>query len=171
MIQLEITAKAGRRYVPFLRRGLMGAFDILKPPLRELSIALVGDSTMSDLHQRFLGISSSTDVLTFPLDCDARGRVRSGEIVVCVPYAMRQARMRGIEVGRELLLYALHGTLHLAGFDDKTASGFRRMHRKEDEILTALGLGPVFIPSPAAHPPVNRPFDRAQDRPRPRGAR
>ncbi len=163
MTQLEITAKAGQRYVPFLRHGLMGAFDILKAPLWELSIALVGDSSMSDLHQRFLGISGPTDVLTFPLDCDPHGRVLSGEIVICVPYAVRQARLRGIEVGRELLLYALHGTLHLAGFDDKTASGFRRMHRKEDQILTALGLGSVFIPSPAPHPPVNRL--------RPRGAR
>jgi hypothetical protein len=47
-------------------------------------------------------------------------------------------------VERELLLYALHGMLHLAGFDDRTARGFATMHRTEDDILTRLGVGPVF---------------------------
>ncbi len=169
-VRLEITARAGRRYVQFLRRGLTGAIAILRPSLTDISIALVGDTTMSRLHEQFMGISGPTDVLTFPLDCDSRGRVSSGEIIICVPHAIRQARSRSIEIRRELLLYALHGTLHLVGFDDKTESGFRQMHRKEDEILTKMGFGPVFIPSATAHPPRTRSFDRAQDRPRLRGA-
>jgi rRNA maturation RNase YbeY len=156
-VRLELTAQVGRRYVPSLRKGLGGALEMIHAPLRELSIALVGDSAMSELHQRFMGISGPTDVLTFPLDCDEKGLPQSGEIIVCVPYAQRQARLRGIQVDRELLLYALHGTLHLAGFDDKTESGFRRMHRKEDQILTALGVGPVFAP---ANPPDTRPRSR-----------
>ncbi len=75
---------------------------------------------------------------------DEGGHDVAGEVVVCVPEAVRQARLRGTEPERELLLYALHGMLHLSGFDDKTAKAYRRMHRKEDEILIALGLGPVF---------------------------
>ena len=46
-----------------------------------------------------------------------------------------------------LLLYALHGMLHLCGFDDRTAAGFKRMHGTEDRILTRLGVGPVFAPA------------------------
>ena len=44
----------------------------------------------------------------------------------------------------ELALYLVHGLLHLAGYDDRDAAAFRRMHRREDEILATLGLGGVF---------------------------
>lgn len=110
----------------------------------ELSLALVGDRRMSQLHQQFMNLPNPTDVLTFPLEQDRRGDVLAGEVVVCVPEARRQARVRGVAVERELLLYALHGMLHLAGYDDRTESAFRTMHRKEDQILQQLGVGPVF---------------------------
>lgn len=99
---------------------------------------------MSALHVQFMDIPGPTDVLTFPLELDARGRVQDGEVVVCVPEARRQASRRGIPIERELLLYCLHGMLHLCGFDDTTPKSFKRMHAKEDQILQRLGLGPVF---------------------------
>lgn len=117
---------------------------MLSPALAELSLALVDDERMSQLHERFMGIAGPTDVLTFELEHDRRGRVTCGEVVVCVPEARRQARKRGIALRLELLLYALHGMLHLCGFDDRTDRGFRTMHRREDDILTRLGFGPVF---------------------------
>ncbi len=122
---------------------------MLSSPLAELSLALVNDLRMSQLHQRFMNISGPTDVLTFELERDRRGRVTAGEVVVCVPEARRQAKARGTELRMELLLYALHGVLHLCGFDDRTDRGFRNMHRREDDILTALGFAPVFAPPPA----------------------
>lgn len=54
------------------------------------------------------------------------------------------ARRLGHPMAHELLLYALHGLLHLSGFDDRTDSEFAAMHAREDEILTRLGVGPVF---------------------------
>ena len=132
-----------------LRRYLPRAHQLLRPPLRELSVALVGDSQMSRLHQQFMNVAGPTDVLTFPLDTDARGRAISGEVIVCIPFAVREAGKRAIAPAKEVLLYALHGMLHLCGFDDRTAKAFRTMHRKEDQILTALGLGPVFAAVPA----------------------
>ncbi|MGN6726072.1 MAG: rRNA maturation RNAse YbeY, partial [Tepidisphaeraceae bacterium] len=47
-------------------------------------------------------------------------------------------------VAQELLLYALHGVLHLSGYDDRTESDHRRMHRREDQILHRIGIGPLF---------------------------
>jgi len=105
---------------------------------------------MSQLHAQFLGIPSPTDVLTFELDHDANGNVTDGEVIVCVPQARRQAKLRGIDLRMELLLYALHGMLHLCGFDDTSERGFGIMHRREDDILTQLGFGPVFAPSIAS---------------------
>lgn len=134
----------GAGYTTYLRSHLVGANQILRTTLRDLSVALVDDREMSRLHERFLGVPGPTDVLTFELEHDSRGRVTSGEVVVCVPEARRNARRNRSTVRKELLLYALHGMLHLSGFDDRTASGHRAMHRKEDQILTRLGVGPVF---------------------------
>lgn len=143
-LDLDITARAGKLFVPFLRKHVRAAHGVLKPPLRELSLALVGDARMSQLHTQFMGIAGPTDVLTFPLDVDARGRTTSGEVIICVPEATRRARESGEKVERELLLYAVHGLLHLCGYDDRTDRDFRRMHRTEDMILTKIGVGPVF---------------------------
>ncbi|HXE53862.1 MAG TPA: rRNA maturation RNase YbeY [Tepidisphaeraceae bacterium] len=151
-LNLKVTATLGKKHVPFLKRHLQKAYGILKPQLREMSLALVGDKRMAELHQQFLGIPGPTDVLTFPLEEDSRGRVVSGEVVVCVPEARRRAASHGSTLDQELLLYALHGMLHLIGFDDRTPAGFRQMHRKEDQILTRLGVGPVFSKDRAAEP-------------------
>ena len=92
-----------------------------------------------------MSVDGPTDVLTFPIDVDARGRALSGEVVVCVPQAKRRASERDIPPKLELLLYALHGMLHLSGYDDRTDRGYREMHRTEDHILSQLGFGPVFF--------------------------
>ena len=148
-LSLTIRSSARSAHVPFLRRHLRAAHRMLRPPLRELSVALVSDARMAKLHEQFMGIDGPTDVLTFPLDEDETGTVVAGEVVVCVPEARRQAKARGIPVERELLLYALHGMLHLCGYDDRTDAAFRAMHRAEDRILTQIGVGPVFTARPA----------------------
>jgi probable rRNA maturation factor len=154
--ELTIAATTGRMLAPFLRRHLLGARRALgegrggtvgrgrRCALREMSVALVGDAKMKALHQRFMNLTGPTDVLTFPLDVDSRGRTTSGEVVVCVPQARRRAAERGLAVRVEVLLYAIHGMLHLCGYDDRTDRDYRRMHRTEDQILSLLGFGPVF---------------------------
>jgi len=159
---VTITAETGRAYVPFLRKQLRAAHEALeskiKPPrrlpLRELSLALVNDKRMSALHEKFMGIHGPTDVLTFPIDEDPSGRVTSGEVIVSVPQARRQAKEHRIPPRLELLLYAIHGMLHLLGYDDRTARDFHTMHRIEDDILTQLGFGPVFAPIGRSDTPV-----------------
>lgn len=155
-LTLHVHAQLGRAHLPFLRRNLRRAYALIAPPLRELSLALVNDARMARLHQQFMNIPGPTDVLTFELDHDSRGNVTCGEVVICVPEARRQAKQRGIELRMELLLYGLHGMLHLCGFDDRTGRGFRTMHRREDDILTALGFGPVFAAQPAHTDPARR---------------
>jgi len=159
---LEISARTGREYAGFISRGIRDCHLLLHSALRELSIALVGDREMARLHRQFLGIDGPTDVLSFELERNERGQVVSGELVVCVPEARRRVRRAGAreaagessltpalsqrerEVRKELLLYVLHGMLHLSGFDDRTDAGFKAMHRTEDRLLSTLGIGPVF---------------------------
>ena len=115
-------------------------WDVRKEALARV-LGPVGDGFHAPHPFDFGGFA---DVLTFPLETDSGGHTISGEIVVCVPEARRRARERGIPLEREVLLYALHGMLHLIGYDDRTDAGFAKMHRIEDDILTALGVGPVF---------------------------
>ena len=147
VFELEISAQseAGRSLIPYLRGHLRAAYSHLKNPPHELSISLVGDATMSRLHATHLKFAGPTDVLTFEIDHDSRRRVISGEVIICLPQARRQAKSTATsDLKREVLLLALHGLLHLSGFDDKTPGGFAQMHNAEDRILSTLGVGPVF---------------------------
>jgi probable rRNA maturation factor len=141
-----VTSPAGAAHAPFLRRHLRAARLLLNSPLNDLHVVLVNDKSISQLHHQFMGQRTPTDVLTFPLDLDARGRPLSGEVYVNVNHARREAKIRDIPLKHELLLYALHGMLHLSGYDDRTDPDFRRMHAKEDQILQQLGIGPIFAP-------------------------
>ena len=154
-LQLTIHASLGKSFVPFLRTHLRRAHALLPSTrLTDLSLAIVDDATMSRLHLQFMNIPTPTDVLTFPLDESDDGLPTTGEVVVCLPEARRRAREEGVPLKNELLLYALHGLLHLSGFDDRTARDYRRMHQTEDRILSSLGIGPTFMPSrkPASAP-------------------
>jgi probable rRNA maturation factor len=125
---------------------------------------MVGDRRMAELHLQFMGVAGPTDVLTFPLDHDAHGNVVAGEVVVCVPEARRRAKDHNVSVEQELLLYALHGMLHLCGYDDRTDASFRTMHAAEDRILTQLGVGPVFDPNRTGHATPTAPGVRSRGR-------
>jgi probable rRNA maturation factor len=164
-------AKGAASVAPFLKKHLRKIHRLLHPKLAAIDVLLVNDRSMKQLHTQFMGLCSTTDVLTFPVDLDARGRTLYGEIAVCVPEARRRARERKVSLEKELLLYTLHGMLHLCGFDDKTARGFAEMHRAEDRLLTRIGVGPVFDPKVSAKTaarskPTNRPRTVRPGRPR-----
>lgn len=112
----------------------------------ELSICVAGPAAMARLHQRYLRRRGPTDVLTFDLGGAPRRGFLLGEVVVCAAVA-RSAAGAGATLRRrqgELALYVIHGILHLAGYDDRTAVDSARMHAREDELLTRLGYGRVF---------------------------
>ena len=106
-------------------------------------VLVVADDRMAELHEQYKQVAGTTDVLTFDLRDDP-DQPLEGDIVICMDEARRQAGQRGHDTRLELLLYALHGLLHLLGEDDQTPGAFERMHRREDELLTRAGFGPVF---------------------------
>ena len=106
-------------------------------------LLIVGDERMSDLHRRHMGVDGPTDVLTFDLR-ESAGEPLDTDIAVCFDEAARQSAPRSAPPERELLLYFVHGVLHCLGHDDHDDADAARMHRREDEILSAIGVGPVF---------------------------
>ena len=116
------------RVRPLLRR-LKSSLPLLPRPLPSnlpaIQFVLIDRATMTRVHGDFLGDSSETDVITFPY----------GEILVCPAVARDRAADYGFDVEQEVLLYALHGLLHLAGYDDKTPEAARSMARTQARFL------------------------------------
>lgn len=110
----------------------------------EVRVRLLDDRAMSEAHERSMGESGPTDVLTF--DLDPGSGVLDVDLLVCVGEAARRAGEFGHGVGREILLYIVHGVLHCLGHDDHDDEHARRMHEEEDRILGAIGVGAVYAP-------------------------
>jgi len=90
-----------------------------------LEIVLVDRATMAEVHGDFLGDPTETDVITFPY----------GEILVCPAVAYDASLALETTLDNEVLLYALHGILHLTGYDDTTPDLWQEMHDVQDKLL------------------------------------
>ncbi len=99
---------------------------------REVSIAFVSLREMQALNKRYRGKNRPTDVLSFEggVPASERGSVYLGDLVLCPAYAAVEAKRRGIELKEELIRLAIHGVLHLLGFD----------HATKEEELAMFGL-------------------------------
>lgn len=96
------------------------------------------------LNASYRGIDRVTDVLTFPawegdtILCPPDGYL--GDIAICYERALEQAEEYGHSMERELAFLAVHGALHLMGFDHMQPEDERAMLQKQDEILNAMGI-------------------------------
>ncbi len=124
----------------WIRRAVEGTLATGRFRNAEISVAVVGDGEMRRLNREYLGHDYTTDVLSFPLRREVRAGELVGEIIVCRPVALRTARAIGWAPRWELLLYVVHGTLHLLGHDDKSPSAQRKMQAAEDSVFRALHL-------------------------------
>ena len=103
-----------------------------------ISIALVDDATIHALNRQYLQHDYPTDVLSFVLD-DEPGLLE-GEVIASGEMAATQAAAYGWAAEDELLLYVVHGVLHLVGFGDKTDADRQRMRCQEQHYLEQFGL-------------------------------
>lgn len=97
-----------------------------------IAVVLIGESAMARMNRTFLGHRGSTDVISFPLGAGAN---LEGEIYVNLDRAAGQAREYSVSAASELARLVIHGTLHLAGYDDRSAVKARRMKAKEDRYV------------------------------------
>jgi probable rRNA maturation factor len=120
-----------------------------------VTIALVDDATMRRLNKEFAGCDEATDVLSFPAGdrgaeaprhigtprhTEAPGRTNPvlGDVAIAMGVARRQAREAGHSYAQELRVLALHGLLHLLGYDHETDGG--AMARLEARLRRRGGL-------------------------------
>jgi probable rRNA maturation factor len=123
-----------------LKRAVRGVLMAAGIRSAEISIAIVTDERMQELNRQYLEHDYPTDVLSFALEHDEEAKYLDGEIIASSDYAAREAARYGWSAGDELLLYIIHGCLHLVGHDDTTPAGKAAMRAAETEHLAALGL-------------------------------
>ena len=100
----------------------------------EIDLAVVRSDEIARLNRRFLGRRGLTDVLSFDLSESSAGGLYA-QIVACGDVAVRQGRLHGVGPQQELMLYVVHGLLHLMGYDDATARAAAEMHAREQQLL------------------------------------
>ncbi|MGH8866807.1 MAG: rRNA maturation RNase YbeY [Actinomycetes bacterium] len=115
-------------------------------PLAELSVMLVDENAMEQLHVQWMDESGPTDVLAFPMDelrpanTDEDGDAEPGllgDVVLCPTVAERQARAAGHEAQHELAVLTTHGILHLLGYDHGTPDEEREMFGLQRSLISS----------------------------------
>jgi probable rRNA maturation factor len=119
-----------------------------RPSQTEVSLSLVTDDRIHELNRDYRGVDHPTDVLSFALEetdpqspqvCGYQDNIL-GDIVISTDRVRSQAVEYGHSFERELLYLAVHGTLHLLGYDHETEEDKIQMRQKEEIVLKLLGL-------------------------------
>ncbi len=119
----------------------------------EVSVTLVDDAEIHDLNKAYRHVDRPTDVLSFALDEDggepeligAPAEHLLGDIIISAETALRQGEEFGHGLEREIIYLAVHGLLHLLGYDHLTAADKKVMRAREEEALGAIGLSEEFL--------------------------
>jgi probable rRNA maturation factor len=148
----------------FLRRVTEQTLEDERINQAEISLAIVDNLTIHDLNIRFLQHDYPTDVLSFLFESDGgdeekartsepkglttgrrgAGKRIEGEIIVSAEMARDMALEYGWQPQDELVLYVVHGLLHLAGYDDLDEDEKRVMRGREREVLALWKLTPRY---------------------------
>lgn len=113
----------------------------------DVTLLVTDDATIADLNHRFLGVEGPTDVLSFPAQDEPDSPFTLppdfepylGDIVIAYPYTAHQAEELGRRVDDEMELLAVHGALHLLGYDHDDPAEEAGMWARQDAILRTLG--------------------------------
>lgn len=124
---LELFEQASQDALPYVLEAKAQQNSALEQ-LEEIEISLVDDQTIAEVHLRFMDIPGATDVITFD----------HGEIHISVETAFAQSKEFANGFEREIMLYMIHGLLHLAGHEDASEEGLEMMNRRQLEILNKV---------------------------------
>jgi probable rRNA maturation factor len=121
-LDIDYVGEAVKRAIPLCVEQAVNESPLLG--LEQLEVSVVSESEISEVHGRFLNDPTATDVITFD----------HGEIIVSADMAQEKASGLGHPTEAELLLYVIHGLLHLGGYNDKSESEFEEMSQIQERI-------------------------------------
>ena len=143
----------GAEAAALIRRAVREALRREGVRSAEISITLLGDAGIADLHERHLGRPGPTDVLSFALhDAD---QPALGDVYIGRDQAVRQAARLGVPTPEELARLAVHGVLHVLGHDHPEGAGREDspMFRIQEDAVRAAAATPAATPASAAAAP------------------
>lgn len=114
----------------------------------EISLTFVDDQRIHELNQEYRGVDRPTDVLSFALQEEDEEEPEVfdfednllGDIIISMDRAKEQAEEYGHSLAREIVYLAVHGTLHLLGYDHEQDRDKLEMREKEEEVMAHIGL-------------------------------
>ena len=144
-----------------VRRAISQASAVVESngPAAEVAVLLCDDATIAALNAQWRGRDEPTNVLSFPAAPASNssasdpvvsdGAVHLGDIAIANETVVREAREQGRTVSAHLAHLAVHGFLHLLGYDHQTDSEAEHMEGLERAILAALGISDPYAPHDA----------------------
>jgi probable rRNA maturation factor len=136
-----------------VRRAISQAAAIVDPtePDAEVAVLLCDDAAIAALNAQWRGREEPTNVLSFPAPpaAEVSTPVHLGDIAIACETVLREAREQGRTVSQHLAHLAVHGFLHLLGYDHQTDSEAEHMEGLERDILAALGISDPYAPHDA----------------------
>jgi probable rRNA maturation factor len=109
-----------------------------RAPAGELALAFVSERVMTRINRDYRGRDETTDVLSFSYVDEPHTGGLIGEIYVAPAVAERQAAAAGCSLAEELARLAVHGLLHILGYDHDSAAKRRRMFTRQERYLERL---------------------------------
>ena len=116
----------------FFKNILEKSAEVLKLNQKlEVSVSIVGEQKIKGLNKKYRGKDKSTNVLSFPLGDG------NGDVFICLSIAKVEAKSENISIEKKLARLAVHGFLHLRGYDhEKSKNAAKEMFDLEDKILS-----------------------------------
>ncbi len=132
-----------------VRAACAGALDAYELDIdgAEIAVKLTDDASIRALNRDWRGKDYATNVLSFPTPEMARagGDPHLGDIAIAVETLTREAAEEGKPFAHHLQHLAVHGTLHLLGFDHEVAEDAEEMEAMEREVLASLGVPDPYL--------------------------
>ena len=130
-IAVVFRARCGSIGAEWFAGAIRSVLDGERREASEISCAVVSDEEIHGLNRRFLHHDYPTDIITFPLEDDPL----EAELVISADTARRQAREYHVSFREECARLAIHGVLHLCGYDDVTEEQRAVMKEREEHYL------------------------------------
>jgi len=136
---IEVTNTSGQ-LVPATEINSLLTFALLELELNpecEVNVSLVDDDYMTELHIKWMDEPGTTDVLSFPMDMPEKPgeAVTLGDIVISPVVAADQAKTQGHSIEHEIYILAVHGLLHIIGYDHADKSEEKIMFDLQEKIV------------------------------------
>jgi probable rRNA maturation factor len=120
-----------------------------------LALVITDDAQVQQMNAQYRGVDAATDILSFPADplpdeiaAEVEEPPYLGDLIVAYPYTQRHAAEAGHDLDDELVLLAIHGTLHLLGYDHDNPDNQQKMWNAQQRALDVANVAidvPLFM--------------------------